>query len=187
MATDRDTLLDFIVNHLDRSGVPFALIGAAALALHGVSRSTLDIDLLVTDRRVLDASFWADLPQSITRDIRRAGADDPLAGVVRLSATDERDVDIVIGRGTWEQGVLERAERTSHHGRQLPVARVDDLVLLKLFAGGSQDRWDIEQLLARPDRAEIIDAVERSLSQLPADAQRLWRALALRDDDERPT
>jgi hypothetical protein len=83
-------------------------------------------------------------------------------------------LDTLVGsKGYW------RAELTLHHGRQLPAARVDDLVLLKLYAGGSQDRWDIEQLLARPDRAVIIDAVERSLSQLPADAQRLWRALAL--------
>jgi hypothetical protein len=67
------------------------------------------------------------------------------------------------------------------------VSNHDIHIRVQLYAGGSQDRWDIEQLLARPDRAVIINAVERSLSQLPANAQRLWRALALRDDDERPT
>ncbi len=83
----------------------------------------------------------------------------------------------MIGRGAWDTGVLERADRTRYHGRELPAARIDDLILLKLYAGGSQDRWDIEQLLARPDRTAIIDAVEQALSQLPADAQRLWRTL----------
>ncbi len=177
MAAEHDTLLEIVVTRLERGGVPFALIGAAAMALHGVSRSTLDIDLLVTDRRVLDAAFWVECPPPVMRDIRRGDIDDPLAGVVRLSAAGQRDVDVVIGRGAWDTGVLERADRTRYHGRELPAARIDDLILLKLYAGGSQDRWDIEQLLARPDRTAIIDAVEQALSQLPADAQRLWRTL----------
>ncbi len=177
MATEHDALLDIVVSHLERNDIRFALIGAAALAIHGVSRSTLDIDLLITDRRVLDASFWIGLPESITRDIRPGDADDPLAGVVRLSASGQRDVDIVIGRGAWENGVLARADRILHQGHYLPAARVDDLILLKLYAGGSQDRWDIEQLLARPDRAAIAAAVEQSLGQLPPDARRLWQTL----------
>jgi len=50
--------------------VPCALIGAAALAVHGISRSTFDIDLLVTDRGVLDDSLWISLPASVVREIR---------------------------------------------------------------------------------------------------------------------
>lgn len=34
-------------------GVPFALIGAAAMAAHGHSRSTADVDYRVADRGVL--------------------------------------------------------------------------------------------------------------------------------------
>ena len=43
------TLLDDVHAALDADGVPHALIGAAALLMHGVSRSSLDIDLLATD------------------------------------------------------------------------------------------------------------------------------------------
>jgi hypothetical protein len=39
---------------LQRRGIPFAVIGAAALAVHGVSRATRDLDLsaisLLTER-----------------------------------------------------------------------------------------------------------------------------------------
>jgi hypothetical protein len=177
MTAERGTLLDVVVDRLDRDRVPFALIGAAALAIHGISRSTLDIDLLVTSREVLDRAFWTMLPEAVSRDLRRGDATDPLAGVVRLSALGERDVDIVVGRGTWDAEVVARAEPAHHGGRDLPIARVDDLVLLKLYAGGSQDRWDIEQLLARPDRPAIVEAVERSLPRLPADARSLWNTL----------
>jgi len=170
-------LLDVVVDELDRRCVPFALIGAAALAVHGISRSTLDIDLLVTDRRVLDATFWAALAADIERDSRPGDATDPLAGVVRFRAFEERDVDIVVGRGGWNVDVVTHAENARHHGRDLPTARMEDLILLKLYAGGSQDRWDIEQLLATSDKAAVIGAVERSLDRLPPDAQRLWRLL----------
>jgi predicted nucleotidyltransferase len=170
-------LLDVVVDELDRRCVPFALIGAAALAVHGISRSTLDIDLLVTDRRVLDATFWAALAADIERDSRPGDATDPLAGVVRFRAFEERDVDIVVGRGGWNVDVVTHAENARHHGRDLPTARMEDLILLKLYAGGSQDRWDIEQLLATSDKAAVIGAVERSLDRLPPDAQRLWRVL----------
>lgn len=47
------TLLAYVTNQLRREQIEFALIGAAALAAHGVSRSTVDIDLLVVDPRVL--------------------------------------------------------------------------------------------------------------------------------------
>ena len=177
MATEPGTILTLVADTLDRNHVPFALIGAAALAIHGVSRSTLAIDMLVTDRRVLDPSFWRELGEGIGRDIRVGDASDPLAGVIRFSAPGARDVDIVVGRGTWDADVVARAEAASHHDRQLPAVRVDDLILLKLYAGGSQDRWDIEQLLARPDRATVIVDVERHVSQLPADAQRLWKTV----------
>ena len=88
-------LLDTITDELDRTRVPFALIGAAALAIHGVSRSTLDIDLLVTDRRVLDPSHWTALPDRIGCDVRPGDSADPLAGVIRFRAPGERDVDIL--------------------------------------------------------------------------------------------
>ena len=55
------------------------MIGAAALALHGVSRSTGDQDLLVTDSAVLAAGFWESLERSTTIDVRRGDDADPLA------------------------------------------------------------------------------------------------------------
>jgi len=178
MATEPSPLITRVVDVLDRSRVPYALIGAAALAIHGVSRSTVDLDLLVTDRRVLDPTLWNALSDDVVRDVRVGDAADPLAGVIRFSADGQRDVDIVIGRGAWDADIVARAEAAPHHGRHMPTARVEDLILLKLYAGGNQDRWDIEQLLARPDRVAVVEAVERSLPRLPPEAHRLWRTLS---------
>jgi hypothetical protein len=68
---------------LDGSGVRYALIGAHAMAARGYPRFTVDVDLLTTDPRVLDAAFWAALERDGTQvDARRGDADDPLGGVV---------------------------------------------------------------------------------------------------------
>jgi hypothetical protein len=97
--------------------------------------------------------------------------------VVRVTSEGERDVDLVVGRGAWEAEIVARAEPVRRSGRDLPAARVDDLILLKLYAGGSQDRWDIEQLLAGPDRGALVAAVEQRLSRLPPAARRVWQVI----------
>lgn len=159
---------------LRREHIDFALIGAAALAAHGVGRSTLDIDILVTDPRVLSLSLGG---ENVTVDVRRGDADDPLAGVIRFSQAGERDVDLVVGRFSWQQDIIRRARTIDLEDVQIPVADVTGVILLKLYAGGTQDAWDVEQLLASTDRASATAAVDDIVHELPPDARTLWQRL----------
>ena len=60
----------------------------------------------------------------------------------------------------------------------MPVARPAGLVLLKLYAGGPKDAWDIRALLEVSDHGAVVEAeVERVVPRLPADARRLWSRL----------
>jgi hypothetical protein len=172
--------LDLAVSALEGCGASYALIGAAALAVHGVARSTFDIDILTTALAVLESGAWAGAARQpgTTVELRRGEADDPLAGVVTLSAAGQPDVDIVVGRWAWQAAAVGRAEPTELSGRRLPVVRPADLVLLKLYAGGLQDRWDVEQLLSGPDREATVTEVESRIDSLPDDAVGLWRQIA---------
>ena len=169
------TLLDDVVAHLVARQIAHALIGAVALAVHGVSRSTLDQDLLVIERRVLDEGFWLPLGSGVTVDVRAGDTTDPLAGVVRLRRADERDVDVVVGRHEWQRTILDRAIPVGHG--QLLVVRAADLILLKLYAGGTQDTWDIEQLLGLDGAAALVEDVDSHAWVLPADSRELWARL----------
>ena len=62
-------------------------------------------------------------------------------------------------------------------GVPVPVASRPDLILLKLYAGGPQDAWDIEQLLACEERSAVIREVERHLEALPEECRALWARL----------
>jgi hypothetical protein len=165
-------LLDRVVERLSSTGIAHALIGAAALAAHGISRSTLDRDLLVTDIRVLDDGFWDALGSPAAVDVRRGDADDPLAGIVRVTSAEERDVDVVVGREAWQREVVARAQRIG--AGPLAVVQRADLVLLKLYAGGLQDRWDIEQLLALDRREALVADVDERIEALPRESRELW-------------
>jgi hypothetical protein len=167
------TLLERVIGTLQRHGIPHALIGAGALAVHGVSRSTLDHDLLTTDPSTLDAALWREAPDT-DADIRRASADDPLGGAIRFRAAGERDVDLIVGRGAWQRDVIARAEPIRIGGIDVPVVTAADLVLLKLYAGGTQDKWDIEQLLAADSSGDLRAQVESLLAVLPQRSRDLW-------------
>lgn len=167
---------------LTASRIPHALIGAGALAVHGISRATFDVDLLTTDPKALEPATWAPLRSGgVAVDVRRGDAADPLAGVVRLSMPNQRDVDVVVGRPGWQAGVPERAAAVSLGGRTIPVATPSDLVLLKLYAGSGRDAWDVDQLLdASADERALRAAVEAQLGWLPPDAAALWKAILAR-------
>ena len=164
-----------MVLRLKEAGIPHALIGAGAMAAHGVSRSTFGVDLLVTDVGILSEAFWMSSTADGTAvDVRRGDLDDPLAGVVRFRATGERTLDLVVGRFGWQRDLLARATRIQNGGPSIPVVRLADLILLKLYAGGPQDAWDITQLLALGGVVDTAAEVERSLAQLPSESRALW-------------
>jgi hypothetical protein len=175
----RAPLVTRVAAVLDELDIPHALVGAGALAVHGVARSTFDLDLFTTIPAVLDPAAWRGLAAGadVRVTIRRGDAEDPLLGVIRFEAEGERDVDIVVGRPGWQSEIPTRALHVTVAGSELPVATAADLILLKLYAGGGQDAWDIEQLLAAPDRHTLVQEVEERIDRLPAAAVRLWRRI----------
>jgi hypothetical protein len=172
------SLLVDVAGILAGQRVRHALIGAAALAVHGVSRSTADVDLLTMDTGVLDESVWAPMGERGVR-VRslRGDVDDPLAGSVRISGADEI-VDVVVGRFDWQREIVEGAQQLSVGELSLPVASPAGLILLKLHAGGPKDAWDIRALLEAVDDVEkVTSAVESELPRLPREARQLWSRL----------
>jgi hypothetical protein len=169
------TLLAEVAAILRRQHAPFAVIGAAALAVHGVSRGTRDVDLFTVDPGCLAPGFWQELAGSgVEVSVRGGDADDPLAGVVRFVRPGAAPVDLVVGRSRWQEGIAASAIEGRIEGVSVPVARPPDLVLLKLYAGGPQDAWDIAQLITAPGAGSTIDEVDRRIDGLPASCRQLW-------------
>lgn len=168
------TLLGRVAAELGRANIASAVCGAGALAVHGIARSTYDIDLLTTDLRALHDQTWRTLAATdVHVEIRRGDDDDPLLGVVRATQDGERPVDVIVGRHAWQTAVVDAASPSRVLGAPVRVVDVPSLILLKLYAGGPQDLWDIEQLLALAG-ADVVRAVDAVVGQLPASSRALW-------------
>jgi hypothetical protein len=170
------SLLREVVTLLDTQRIPHALIGAAAMALHGVSRATADVDLLTVDARVLAAELWKPVGGGgVSVRLLRGDVDDPLAGSVRLTRAGDRVVDVVVGRHGWQREIVDAAEPISIGEVSVRIARPAGLVLLKLYAGGPKDAWDVRWLLESHEQADAIRAeVESALPKLPPECRVLW-------------
>jgi hypothetical protein len=171
------TLLASVAATLESAGIAFALIGAGALAVHRVARATGDLDLLTVAPESLSPATWRALrEQGVEVEIRVAEPGDPLAGVVRISSGSAPPVDLVVGDRAWQRRAIERAEPRRLQGARVPIVRAADLVLLKLYAAGPQDLWDIQRLLdAAPDKESLLAAVESGLADLGESARAAWR------------
>jgi len=163
-----------LVARLDTKGVRFCVIGGVALAVHGFARYTVDVDLLTMDTVVLAPDFWSG---TAVRDIRRGEADDPLAGLVRWPA--EPPHDLLVGHGHAMRFAVDTAIENTIIGAC--VASPLALVLLKLEAGGPQDRNDI---LALVDAQKVLAGmnwladVPHHLRLLSAGARACWARVA---------
>lgn len=186
-------LMARVIRRLTERGIAHRLIGASALAVHGVARSTHDVDLLATDPAALDRTVWEGVtPPGFTVDVRRGDDTDPLLGIVRIEEEidDDRDwetpplgVDIVLVRGAWAARMTSSAGPVARFG-EVEVQSVDaaDLVLLKLYAGGPRDGWDVAALLEAlgPGRGQVVARVDAAVGELPRRCARTWRRI--RDD-----
>ena len=167
-----------VLRVLESLGAACALIGAHAMAARGHPRFAVDLNLLTTDRRVLDRAVWVDLErQGASVDAREGDADDPLAGVVHILLADGSDVDVVVGKWTWETGVIARADRMPVMGAHVAVPRTSDLVLLKLAAGGYQDLHDAAALMSLGDRAALVADVDAHVEEVRPDVRAKWGTL----------
>jgi len=170
------TLVERVAELFDEQQIPFALIGASAVAARGLPRSTYDVDLLTVDKRVLDNEIWQPIREFAYVEVRRGDQFDPLKGVVWIRPEQERPIDVVVGKWKWEQRVVERAEWIQSAAGYLPTVTTSDLILLKLAAAGAQDAWDVGRLLKIVPES-VVAEVEERLSDLQDDAKELWRRI----------
>ncbi|MDE0221449.1 MAG: hypothetical protein OXJ90_19425 [Spirochaetaceae bacterium] len=141
--------LRLIVGALDADDIDYALCGGVALAIHGIPRATLDVDLLVRvaevdrARRALDSLGY-----------RLTGADMNFAGgaviISRLvkpdpDSEDALIVDLLHATRPLEQVWDGRQRLPWEHGSISTVSR-DGLIALKRLRGSGQDQDDINKL-----------------------------------------
>ncbi|MDD5304606.1 MAG: nucleotidyl transferase AbiEii/AbiGii toxin family protein [Elusimicrobia bacterium] len=126
-----------------------ALIGGWAVIVWGYLRTSEDIDLLVDLPASRRKELIAALGEDYEAEWLAGGEDDPVPGLVRAvpRSADHFPVDLLPVRGRADRGALSRAVAVAVEGISIPVVSPEDLIAMKLEAGGGQDYADARRLL----------------------------------------
>lgn len=146
---------------LNSADVPYAVIGATALAVRGFPRMTQDLDVVVVTE---DA--WSAIDA-----LQRAGfrsvapvdrASDPEAMYVMTRRGAE--VDVLVASAEPESTVVAEAKPARVFGVSAPVATHEHLVLMYLYSNQPRHKGDLARLLT--DSPVDLKRVQRYLADV---------------------
>jgi len=146
-----DKILARLGATLNESNLPYMIIGGQAVLLYGEPRLTRDIDItLGVGIDHLDA-----LLQIIKKIPLRALPEDVAAFVQKtmvLPAIDESTgirVDFIFSFTPYESQAINRANHIMILGQDVFFARVEDLIIHKIFSGRPRDMEDVRIVLLK--------------------------------------
>ncbi|MSU77989.1 MAG: hypothetical protein EXS16_07820 [Gemmataceae bacterium] len=139
-----------IITQLGDAKIPYAICGGWALAIHGVPRFTMDIDLLVRPedfQNVLAIAVKSGFDAAV-ESLSLVQIDGSRCEVRRLNKFDGNDhtvFDVILAQDSLEP-IWASREIFAWQGRQLPVCSAIGLARMKRLASRPQDLVDIQSL-----------------------------------------
>ena len=147
---------------------PAMIIGGMAAVARGVPRLTRDIDATIEAEGLdVDGALVLLRQHGFEPRIEHAAefARQRLVLLLRHRPSGV-DLDLSLAWLPFEREALTRATAFDFEGIMLPVAAVEDLIVLKAVAWRLGDRSDIERLLIRHGRNVDLERIRRALGQL---------------------
>ncbi|MGV3616999.1 MAG: nucleotidyl transferase AbiEii/AbiGii toxin family protein [Fimbriimonas sp.] len=144
-----ENALGLLAASLDDVGLRYAIIGGLAVILRGHDRATQDVDAVAlgVDQR-LEAFVSAANERGLTLRIPDGIPFAKANRVILLEAPDGTGIDVSMGMLPFEEDLTHRATRLEvGAGITVPVASVEDLVIMKLIAGRKRDHEDVDSLV----------------------------------------
>lgn len=155
--------------------IRFAVIGGLAASAWGVVRATEDIDLLADSNPSplrnlpLRRDFGAFLEQQgCTAEWRVGEPDDPIPLLLRIGLPRPVALvtDILWAHKRWQREALSRRITLRVEQLEVFVLHPEDLILMKLEAGGPQDLLDVEGLISNPPPELNLSSLKRKALRL---------------------
>lgn len=151
---------------LAQLGLQAAIVGGFAVAVRGRPRLTKDVDLVVlADLDRLDEALAALKAAGLEPRQSDALAFARATRVLLLRHVESAiEVDLSFGALPFERELVENATVTRLGGRELPIARAEDLLIMKSLALRPRDVADIEGLLELNDDLDL-ERVRRTVAE----------------------
>jgi len=142
-------LLD-VLDLLTDLGIPYAVIGALAVSYYGIPRSTTDADVAIwlTGTGKSDRDLTKDLTAAGYRtELKRADIDDPIVGAIIAEDEHQDRVDLRLGVRGMDPEAVSRCVTASLLDSSVRIIAGEDLIAMKIFAGGFKDTEDVQGIL----------------------------------------
>jgi hypothetical protein len=163
--TGRKTQLASLVRRalraLNEAEVPYAVIGATALAVRGLPRMTKDLDVVVVLEDAWDAlDALGEAGFRSLAPVRRG--DEPEAMYVMTRAQGE--VDVLVASAEPESTIIAEAKLATVFGVRAPVATLEHLVLTYLYSNQPRHFGDLARIVTET-KVDLTE-VERYLAEV---------------------
>ena len=173
-------VLKYLLEFFNKNDIPYALIGGLALDIHGIIRTTQDIDFMVPLADIQKIEDYL-----LTRGYKKLFRSKDVANY----ASDDFElgrVDFLLAHRQYTQNMLNNAIYfdTKVSSNKLKIARLEDLIALKLQAHFNQkdrkvdDIKDIENKIRQFKTKLDYDKVKEYFSIFDARGllKKLWNA-----------
>lgn len=142
-------LLD-VVDLLSELGVRYAVIGALAASYYGVPRATTDADAVIwlqgTGKSEHDLKSYL-LAAGYNVKLKRGDIDDPILKAILVEDQHENRIDLLLGVRGMDPEASGRCVSASLLDSSVRIIAAEDLIAMKIFAGGFQDLEDVRGIL----------------------------------------
>ncbi len=143
-----------LIIHLNRREIPYALCGGLSLAVYGIPRATLDIDLLIPEESLASIRpLVSDLGYQIEAGwMNLAGGAIKMFRVTKIDSEDDErlPLDLILVTPPVEMAWATR-EKARWEGEDLWVVSREGLMVMKSLRGSGQDQDDLKKLKALDD------------------------------------
>jgi hypothetical protein len=172
-------LLD-VIDILNELRIPYAVVGAFAVSFYGVPRSTRDADAIVwlgdTTTGLLHIASRSQAA-GYRADVKRGETDDPVAGAIIIKDAHENQVDLLLGIRGMDPDAASRCVSESLLDSSVRIIAAEDLIPMKIFAGGPQDIQDVRGMLQVSGASLNLDLLRGLARRYGSDAARTLEEL----------
>lgn len=149
-----------VIDAVESVKIKYAIVGGYALAMQGIVRATMDVDLVLSlslkdfelvEQALVKIQLKSRLPLRAQDVIKMRKEYIEQRNLIAWSFVDyqnpSRQVDILI----TEDVANLKIEKISVGGRKIPVASLEDLLAMKMKSARPQDLVDIENIRKKID------------------------------------
>ena len=156
-------------------GIPYAVVGALAVSFYGVPRATADAGSVVWMRNTGKSAL--DLRDSLTTsgyrtELKQGDIDDPILQSIRAEDEYQNRIDLLLGIRGMDPDAVHRCVSPTLFGSTLQIIAPEDLIGMKIFAGGPQDLEDVRGILQVSRERLDADLLRRVARRYGADVAR---------------